>query len=67
MELRIDGQRFRVAQAGGNRLIFDQPVTLPANTGEFIMHVDNHERRWSVTLSPNGPSRIVPAIFDECR
>jgi len=64
IELRIDGQCIPVAQTGGGRLIFDHPVTLPATTGVVVMHVDDNESRWHVTLRPNGqPSRIIEAEF----
>ena len=62
IELFMAGQRFPVAQVGGGRLIFDQPVTLPAAEGQLLITIDGHPHRWSVILR-NGShsSRVVEA------
>ena len=68
IELIRDGQRFPVAQCGGGLLIFDEPVQLPASTGELVLTVDGQPRRWGVTLR-NGmiPSRRIEADLCELR
>ena len=64
IELRIKGRCIPVAQAGGGRLIFDRPITIPESTGEVVMHIDGHERRWRVALQPTAqPERVIAAEF----
>jgi hypothetical protein len=61
IELRLDGRVLPVAQAGPDRLSFDQAVLLPDGPAELAITVDGRERRWHVTLHPGpAPSRIVP-------
>ena len=65
IELRVNGTRLRVSKIGPDRLYFDTPQTLPAGTGELVLHIDGHERRWRVTLNPaDGPARTVRAFLD---
>ncbi len=65
IELRVNGQRIPVAQTGGGNLIFDQPISLTATTGEVVMTVDGRERRWRVTLHPRGEAeRVIAAEFE---
>jgi len=62
IELRISGRVLPVAQAGGDRIIFDKPVTLPPGDAELAIFVDGRERRWRVRLEPGAePSRVVRA------
>jgi hypothetical protein len=64
IELRVNGQRLRVAKIGPDRLYLDAPQTLSASTGEVVMHIDGRERRWRVALHPRGGvERVVPAEF----
>ncbi len=66
LALLIFGQRIPLAQIGGGRLIFPDPVRIAASSGEVIMTVDGHERRWAVTfLQPAEPTRILHAEFHE--
>lgn len=65
IELLADDRRMPVAQVGGGRLIFDEPVKLSDTAGQIVMHVDGRERRWHVTLRPNGqPSKTVDAEIE---
>ena len=60
IELHIAGQRMRVGQVGGGRMIFDECVIVPAGTGELVMWVDGDERRWRIEVPPQaGASRVV--------
>lgn len=62
IELHIAGQCFNVAQVGGGRLIFDNPVTLPTIDGELTVYIDEVPHRWRVSPRPGvGPARIVSA------
>jgi hypothetical protein len=66
MDLLIAGQRIRLAQVGPGRLIFDHPVSLTATTGEVILLIDGHPRRWHVAITPGKtPSRVVQAEFSD--
>jgi hypothetical protein len=61
IELRLNGRTLAVAQAGGDRLVFDEPLLLPAGDAELAIFVDGRERRWRVTLRPGTEaSRVVP-------
>jgi hypothetical protein len=61
IELRLNGRVLPVAQAGGDRLIFDDPILLPSAHAVLAIIVDGRERCWRVKLCPNGaPSRVVP-------
>jgi hypothetical protein len=66
----VGSTSFAVAQIGGGRLIFPEPVMLPRGTegarGEVVLSIDGHERRWTVDLKPQSePGRVVEAAFDE--
>lgn len=50
ISLRVGTETFAVAQIGGGRLIFAQPVTIRGDQGEVRMSVDGNERRWLVGL-----------------
>ncbi len=64
IDLLLDGRTIPVGQAGGNVLIFDQPILLPPATGELIITIDGQEQRWPVSLHPDGaPSRVVAATL----
>jgi hypothetical protein len=71
IELHVADQCLPVAQMGGGRLIFDQPVKLPGTIGEVLMRIDGFPagtpvttRRWRVSLRPSSvPARIVFADF----
>jgi hypothetical protein len=66
MDLLIAGQRIRLAQIGPGRLVFDHPILLPATTGEVVLLIDGHPRRWNVAIKPGTtPSRIVEAEFSD--
>jgi len=66
MDLLIAGQRIRLAQIGLGRLVFDCPVLLPATTGEVVLLIDGHPRRWNVAITPGTtPARIVQAEFSD--
>ena len=56
LELRVDGQCLPLAQVGNDRIIFDQPIVLPANQGEVRVYVDNHVQTsavtWKLTTEP---------------
>lgn len=62
IELHINGSRYRVAKLGPDRLYLVEPLDLPAERGEVVLHIDGDERRWPVALRPTG-SRIVAADF----
>ncbi len=67
IDLHIGGKCLPVAQAGGGRLIFDTPITLPESdrTGEVVVYIDESPQRWRVKLRPRpGPSRILAAEFE---
>jgi len=70
IRLRVGGASFDVAQIGGGRLIFPNPVMLPGGPdgarGEVVLSIDGNERRWAVDLKPQRePSRLVEATFRE--
>ena len=66
LELRAGGKSFPLAQIGGRRLIFDDPITLPGTDGEVVAHIDEHQQRWAVTwTTSNAPRRTIPAEFTE--
>jgi hypothetical protein len=66
IELRVNGHCLSVAQMGDGRLYFDHPVSVPATTGELIMHIDDNVRRWRVALKPTGePQREIDAVFSD--
>jgi hypothetical protein len=49
-----DGRELPVAQLGPDFVILEHAAELPPSThAEMILHVDDSERRWPVTL-PNG-------------
>jgi len=70
IRLFVGGASFDVAQIGGGRLVFSNPVTLPGGPGEaqgeVVLAIDGHERRWAVDmkLQPE-PSWSVEATFRE--
>jgi len=60
----MNGQRFPVGQIGRGALIFDQPVQLPAATGQLVLTIDGYPRRWTITLRGHSvPARIINADF----
>ena len=62
IELLIDGQSIPVAQAGGDRLVFRQPVSFSTPYGELLMRIDGHEQRWRVALrTTTQPERVIAA------
>ena len=64
LEVRAGGCKFRVAQIGAGRLVFDSPVLLPGTSGEAVAHIDDREQRWSVTWEKCvTPQRIISAEF----
>lgn len=64
IELFMNGQRFPVGQIGRGVMIFDQPVQLPATTGQLVLTIDGHPRRWSITVrGHSAPARIINADF----
>ena len=66
IELRINGQRLRVAKMGPDRLFHAAPAILSASNGQVIMHVDGHERRWNVALrAQSQPTQTIEAQFAE--
>jgi hypothetical protein len=66
IELRIAGRCLPVAQAGGGRLIFDEPIALPAGVGELVVYVDESPQRWRVALGKSqGRTRFVSAEIEE--
>jgi hypothetical protein len=63
--LHINGHSIRVAKMGPRRLYLSTPQMLSAPTGEVVMHVDGHERRWRVRLSPTSrPTQVIDAEFE---
>jgi len=63
-DLYINEQRFPLAQIGGNRLIFDEPVVLPGTSGEIRAMIDDFKRRWIVTWEHSDePRRVIPAEY----
>ncbi len=66
MDLLIAGERIRLAQIGPGCLVFDRPLLLTATTGEVVLLIDGHPRRWNVAIKPGTtPSRIVQAEFSD--
>jgi hypothetical protein len=66
LSLRVNGQQFEPAQIGGGMLIFDHPITLPGDSGELHVHIDDHLHRWKVTWDPSAtPRRTIVAQFEE--
>ncbi len=71
IDLHTAGQCIPVAQMGGGRLIFDEPVALPDTVGEVRMRIDGFPagapavtKRWRVLLHAIGdPSREISANF----
>jgi len=68
IRLRVGDASFNVAQIGGGRLIFANPVMLPCGPGgargEVLLSIDGDERRWAVDLKPQSePGRVVEATF----
>ncbi len=62
IELRLDGHVLPVAQAGGDRLIFDEPTRLPRSEAELAISVDGRERRWRVRPLPGQDASYVVMI-----
>lgn len=66
LELLVGDRRFPLAQIGGGRLIFREPVVLSCAAGEVSAHIDEHVQRWHVTWdASDAPRRIVYAEFRE--
>lgn len=70
IRLRVGGASFDVAQIGGGRLIFANPVMLPGGPdgarGEVVLSIDGNEWRWVVDVKPRGePGRVMEATFRE--
>ena len=68
IELFMDGRRFSVGQIGRGVLIFDQPVQLPSATGQLVLTIDGHARRWNVAIrNGHAPAQVIPAEFHDCQ
>jgi len=70
ISLFVSGTSFDVAQIGGGRLIFQNPVMLPIDPegaqGVVALSIDGEERRWAVDLKPQrGTSYSVEVAFRE--
>lgn len=68
IELIIDHRRIPVAQLGGGRLYFDEPVDLASKSGDLVMTIDGREQRWKVSVRMTSrPSCIAEAAFEDLR
>lgn len=64
--LILGGREYHVAQLGGGRLLFDEPVVFPESTGEVVLSVDGQVRRWRVQLHQSATAaRSIEAQFVE--
>lgn len=57
MELRVDGEAFRVGQLGPGFLILRPSVELPPCIGEVLVRIDGHETRFPVRLDSGSSVR----------
>jgi hypothetical protein len=65
IRLLVGEASFDVAQVGGGRLIFAEPITLPRARGEVVLAIDGHVQRWAVSMRPVAEAtRVVEAEFD---
>jgi hypothetical protein len=63
LSLVIAGEHIPLAQVGGNRLYFPQPVLLQSGPAEVVVEVDGRRRVWPVTIPPaDTPSAIIDCL-----
>lgn len=61
--LRQNGGQISLAQVGGGRLYFDEPMVLPAGPAEIIVEIDGEPRQTAVVISRcETPSRSVAYV-----
>jgi hypothetical protein len=61
LTLEAGGERFPLAQFGGDVLIFDRPLVLPGTAGQVVAEIDGNCQRWAVRWAPAAePRDVVP-------
>lgn len=66
LQLIVGDDAYELAEIGPGSIYLSTPVSPPPCAAEVVMHVDDFERRWPVTLpdgvSPSSPlARTIPA------
>lgn len=54
-----DGQSIDVAQVGGDKLYFEQPIALQPGTYTLVRTVDGNERTWTIDVGGEGVATDV--------
>ena len=64
LELHVGSTCIRLAQIGGNRLIFRKPTILLGTEGEVRAYIDEHVQRWWAKWEASeSPQEIVKVTF----